>query len=407
MGILKITHIINARERILKALDHEEADRVLTFEMEIDNFDICHHFNEEYVYTGITKSVQDTYNLYNGDLEKLTQTIIKAKETKGFLKNIYNMQFGLYDKIGIDLFACPITGYIMMPSKADQSSFTDEYGRIFDLKENPDDGLELFYYREGACKSFEDYEALLQPAPDNPRRKKYFMTIKKIEKEKDYRVYGTPALWGTFEAVWQTLGFTAFSKLLSKPKQMKKIFDDRGQFLVDVLKRYIEWGEDSVIFVFDDFGYKTGLLMSPRNYNKYVFPWLTEICKTAHKAGIKVVLHSCGDVSGVLDEILKAGIDGLHPIEPTTANPEYDIFKLKEKNGDRLTFVGNVSPQDLANKDVDYIKDYTKKLIKEVAPGGGFILSSGHSINPAVKLENFLAMHEIHKKYGNYPIQIS
>ncbi|TFG25626.1 MAG: hypothetical protein EU533_00910 [Promethearchaeota archaeon] len=52
------------------------------------------------------------------------------------------------------------------------------------------------------------------------------------------------------------------------------------------------------------------------------------------------------------------------------------------------------------------MEEYVKKLIKTRAPGGGFILSSGHSINPAIKLENFLAMHETLKKYGKYPIQI-
>jgi uroporphyrinogen-III decarboxylase len=46
------------------------------------------------------------------------------------------------------------------------------------------------------------------------------------------------------------------------------------------------------------------------------------------------------------------------------------------------------------------------RLIKELAPEGGYILSSGHSINPSVKLENFLMMHESLKKYGEYPIKI-
>lgn len=98
--------------------------------------------------------------------------------------------------------------------------------------------------------------------------------------------------------------------------------------------------------------------------------------------------------------------DAIHPIEPTTANPEYDIFKLHEKYGDKITFIGNISPQDLADKPPDYIRDRTKKLIKELAPGGGYVLSSGHSINPAVKLENFLVMHDTLKKFGQYPIRM-
>ena len=81
-----------------------------------------------------------------------------------------------------------------------------------------------------------------------------------------------------------------------------------------------------------------------------------------------------------------------------------NIFKLKEKYGDRLCFMGNVSPQDLADKDEEYIRAYCKKLIQKVGAGGGLILGSAHSINPAIKLENFLAMHEAVRKYGVYPL---
>jgi len=67
--------------------------------------------------------------------------------------------------------------------------------------------------------------------------------------------------------------------------------------------------------------------------------------------------------------------------------------------------IGNVSPQELAMETVDQITTYTRRLIREVAPGGGFILASGHSINPFVKKENYLAMLDIAKRHGTYPIQ--
>ena len=85
---------------------------------------------------------------------------------------------------------------------------------------------------------------------------------------------------------------------------------------------------------------------------------------------------------------------------------KYDIFKLYKKYGDKITFMRIVSPQDLAEKDTEYIKNYTKRLIKELAPRGGYILRSGHSINPSVKLENLFAMHKTLNKYGIYPINI-
>ncbi|MBA7551679.1 Uroporphyrinogen decarboxylase [subsurface metagenome] len=190
-------------------------------------------------------------------------------------------------------------------------------------------------------------------------------------------------------------------------KKIKKVFDKFGKFLVNSVKTFIDWGETGAILIMDDYGYKTGLLMNPKNYKAYVLPWLEEACKVAHKGGLKVILHSCGDILQLLEDIVKVGVDAIHPIEPTTANSKYNIYELYEKFSERISFIGNVSPQDLADKDQNFIKSYTKNLVKKLAPGGGFILSSGHSINPSVKLENFLAMHNTLKKYGTYPISVS
>jgi uroporphyrinogen decarboxylase len=82
------------------------------------------------------------------------------------------------------------------------------------------------------------------------------------------------------------------------------------------------------------------------------------------------------------------GFDTIH----TTANPEYVNFKLHKRYGNEPTFIGNLSPQDLADKEPDFIKLYSKKLIKTLGTGRGYIFNSGHSINPSVKLENFLAI---------------
>ena len=209
------------------------------------------------------------------------------------------------------------------------------------------------------------------------------------------------------EMTWEGFGLENFSRLLAKRKNAKKVFDDRGKFSVEMVKRIIEWGGTGPMLVFDDYGYKKGLFMSPKNYRELVIPWLTRICKSAHKGDLQVILHSCGDIYEIFEDIINAGVDAINPIEPTTANPDYNIFDLYNKYGDEITFVGNVSPQDLADKNPQDITDYTKRLLKHVALGGGLILSSGHSINPAVKLENFLAMRNSLEKYGSYPIKIN
>ncbi|MFX0059380.1 MAG: uroporphyrinogen decarboxylase family protein, partial [Candidatus Heimdallarchaeota archaeon] len=284
--------------------------------------------------------------------------------------------------------------------------FIDEFGRRITFKRNPKDDMFLLYYTGGSFKSFEDYQEFPALNPDDPLKEKMYKISKKIEEKFNGKIFVIPYISGLMEATWEGFGLETFSMLLAKRKQIKQIFDDRGKFSLELTKRVIEWGETSAIYMTDDYGYKKGLFMHPKYYREYILPWLGRICKTAHKAGLKVMLHSCGDILQIFEDLVNVGIDVINPIEPTTANPEYDIFKLHEKFGDRITFCGNLSPQMLATGNVSDVKASAKRLIQEIAPDGGYIYSSGHSINPAVTLENFLAMRKILEKYGKYPIKI-
>jgi uroporphyrinogen decarboxylase len=118
------------------------------------------------------------------------------------------------------------------------------------------------------------------------------------------------------------------------------------------------------------------------------------------------MLHSDGDLMEIFEDIITCGVDVLNPIESTTANPEYDIFKLNEKYGDKITFSGNLSPILLAMGEISEIETQAKRLIREMAPGGGYLFGSGHSINPSISVERFNAMYDIKRKYGTYPITI-
>ncbi len=374
--------------------------------MSIDNLSIFNHFNLVYPYQGLIKTFNDTFELCNRNIEATTNVIIKATETRSYLKNTLKRFLGISVKAGLDLAQLPMSGYILFPKICGKNYVIDEYGRTFDLRLNPSDNMEIVYYREGYFRNYEEYEAFSHLDPDDQRREKIFKIMKKIEEDFLGKIYIIPAIWGIFECSWQSFGFVNFSKLLTRSKAIRKVIDDRGKFALELAKRFIDWGETGSFMIYDDFGYKSGLLAPPKIYQEYVFPWFKRICDYSHKRGVKVILHSCGDIYQLFDDIIHVGIDAIHPLEPTTANVEYNIFQLNQKFKDKICFIGNISPQDLATKDPEFINNYTKKLIKELAPGGGFILSSGHSINPAVKLENFLAIQDTLKKYGRYPISI-
>ena len=235
---------MNARERVLKALDHEEPDKVPSFELSIDNFKICQHYGEEYVFQGMVKSFSDTYDLYKGDTTQLTKTIISAMETRSYIKNTIKKHVGLYIKVGIDLALVPYTGYILFPQHCEKDQFIDEFGRIFKLVKNPSDGMDIAYYKEGKFENIEDFEAFPPLEPNTPRREKYFKGMKKAEMDSEGKICIIPGIWGVFESVWQSFGFVNFSKLSTKHQEIKKVFDDRGKFAVELTKLFIDLGED-------------------------------------------------------------------------------------------------------------------------------------------------------------------
>ncbi|MCP4764487.1 MAG: hypothetical protein GY870_22115, partial [archaeon] len=175
---------MDAIDRVLKAMEHEEPDRVPIYEALIDNRPIYNHFKEEYVYDGMIKSISDTYEICNGDTKELTKLIIRATETRSYLKNMMRKWCGLFEKLDVDLFMVPLTGHMFFPQHVEKSSFTDEYCRNFDYKYNPEYDIELVYYRDGALKIYEDFLAAPKPDPGSTRREKYFKAMKAAEKEK-------------------------------------------------------------------------------------------------------------------------------------------------------------------------------------------------------------------------------
>ncbi|MBN2151186.1 MAG: hypothetical protein JW839_07075 [Candidatus Lokiarchaeota archaeon] len=389
---------MDAKERIHKALDHEEPDRVPVSEGTIDNLKIVKHYGGEYVFQGI----KTILGIATRVIPFKDHVIRKFFSWKSTLKGGLSKNAKLYRAIGIDMAVGPLS---LFPVKFFPWGYVDEFGRKFRVTRHTD-GMDVAFYDGGFFKNYEEYESFEHhPSIDDGIRATSMKIVGEINDEFGGDIYMIPGFPGLLEATWEGFGIENFSRLMAKQKEIKKVFDDRGKFALEQAKLATEAGAKFML-LFDDYGFKTRLFMHPASFERYVFPWLRQICTHAHKQGAKVLLHSCGDIAKIFEPLIDCGIDAFNPIEPTVSDPDYDIFKLKRRYGDKITLNGNVSPQDLATEDRDHIVTYTKRLIKECAPGGGFIIASGHSINPEVRLENFVAMRETTVKYGKYPITI-
>jgi len=359
---------MNAPERILTTIEHKEPDKVPAFESAFTNNTIMKHYG------------------------------IEPGGAGG-----YKLSYEFSRRVGIDLVLSIVS---LFPRKylKGQEGFIDEYGRI--MKFEPyKDGTQILAYHGGHFNNFEDYESWEPPDPNLKARLNQFLIGRKIQRDLNDEVFSIPATGSLMECTWEGFGIEAFSRILSKDKEIRKVFDDRGSFTLEIVKILAE-NDAQMVLLWDDYGFKNGLFMKPSLYQKYIFPWIKQICDAAHKLDCKIMLHSDGDLTEIFQDIINCGVDVINPVESTTANPDYDIFKLNEKYGDKITFAGNLSPVMLAIGEISEIETYARKLIRELAPGGGYIFSSGHSINPAVTIDRFEAMQNIRRKYGNYPINV-
>jgi uroporphyrinogen decarboxylase len=391
---------MDAETRVLKTLEHEEPDRVPACESDFTNITIAKH------YMGPNASIYGVMD-YIGKLYRIPyiskiMNILRSHTNIGV--NAFKSITKLFRALKIDLFPAFIE---LQPWKFINGGFIDNFGRKMQIETYPGDISKVIGYHGGTFKNLEDFKTFSgYPNPNDSFFLKTFLDLKKFQREElDNEIFIIPAIFGLMEATWEGFGIEVFSRIISRSANARKIFDERGKLALEMTKIYAE-NDAKVIWIYDDYGYKKGLFMSPRSYHRYVIPWIKKICAIAHKHDCKIVLHSCGDIEPIFGNLVDAGVDAFNPIEPTTANPEYDIFKLNKKFGDQITFIGNIAPQLLASGTAKEIEDYSKKLIKNLAPNGGFIFASGHSINPAISLENFQLILKIREKYGSYPIDV-
>jgi uroporphyrinogen decarboxylase len=152
-----------------------------------------------------------------------------------------------------------------------------------------------------------------------------------------------------------------------------------------------------------DLAYKTGPMMSPKKFYEVLLPAYKMITDAVHERGGKIVLHTDGRVTPLLDFVVDCGFDGLHSLEPTAG---VDLAFVKKKVGDKLCLMGNI---DVAHILVDATKeevyDAVKYAIKTGGPGGGFVVSAAN-MHPGVNVPNLRWMVEATKEFGTYPLNL-
>lgn len=147
----------------------------------------------------------------------------------------------------------------------------------------------------------------------------------------------------------------------------------------------------------DDMGYKHNQFFSLKTYRELLKPVHKRAVDWAHEKGIKVDMHSCGDVNPFVPELIEIGVDALNPLEVKAG---MDPIALKKQYGDELVFHGGLNAVLWDN--IDAIEAEMHRVIPTMKQSGGYICSSDHSVPSTVSLENFRRITTLAKYLGSY-----
>jgi uroporphyrinogen decarboxylase len=198
---------------------------------------------------------------------------------------------------------------------------------------------------------------------------------------------------------WMLMGFEAFSEaLLTQPALAESVVRKVAAIQLQALTEVLNLPHVEAVWAVDDIAHTQGTIISPALLRKYIFPWYREIAGRCHEAGKLFFMHSDGNLTSVMEDLIDLGLDALHPIDPTAM----DIVQVKRRWGDRLCLLGNVDTELLRSGSSGQVRQRVLELIRDIAPGGGCGIGSGNSVPDWARFENFMAMREAVLECGAY-----
>ena len=195
---------------------------------------------------------------------------------------------------------------------------------------------------------------------------------------------------GVLENAIALVGYENLCYMLhEEPELASRVFDKVGSSLL----RYYEIcaGFDSVGMLMsnDDWGFNTQTFLSPAHMRQYVFPWHKRIVEAGHAQGKPVLLHSCGNMCDVFEDIIgNMGFDGKHSYEDAILPVEDSYARW----GGRIGILGGIDLDFVMRSSIEEIRRRCNAMLDITQERGGYALGSGNSIPEYIPYEKYRAM---------------
>lgn len=155
-----------------------------------------------------------------------------------------------------------------------------------------------------------------------------------------------------------------------------------------------------VISCSDDVADQRGPMVSPDSYRKFIKPRHRRFFDMVHsRSDAKVLFHSDGSLPKLLPDFIEIGIDFINPVQVSAAGMD-DTARLKREFGQDIGFWGAIdNVRVLPYGTPDDVRAEVQRRIRDLGPGGGYVLGAVHNIQPDVPPENIVALFDSARAY--------
>jgi len=197
--------------------------------------------------------------------------------------------------------------------------------------------------------------------------------------------------------VYQAMGFENFCMALYDDLPfVEHLMEMVTQDNVRILNELLQY-DFSFVHLGDDLGYKSSLLVAPEVLQEIWTPRIKRHVDVVHANNRFATYHSDGKIVDMIPTIIDLGFRSINPIEPLGMN----IYDLKEQFGDKLAFIGNIDVAGaLPFGSPEEVEREVEEHITRLAPGGGYICATSHSVIDDIPPSNFQTMIKAIHKYG-------
>jgi len=325
--------------------------------------------------------------------------------------NISYMDDRLLEKLSTDLRYVYPTLSPASPAKltSDPNTFLDAFGQKW-KRATP-----YFYADKGILSEIHKIDQIdeIVKWPD-PKDEHWFSNTRnraqELQEKKAFWVTARMVVsHGPFQYASDLRGTENFMMdMVLKPDLASALLKKIGDIYCDLYENYlIRCGDfiDMIELPGDDYAGNNNLLFSPEMFRKFIKPIIKQMVHRikSYSENIKIMLHSDGAILKLIPDLIEVGIDVIHPLEPL---PATDQSYVKATYGQKIAFLGGIDiSHAMPGVKQDVITE-VERCIKQLAPGGGFILAPSNHLQSDVPPENIVLLFNTARNFGGYPIKI-